>query len=184
MTASDPQLVVGRIGITLQRDGCGLLLAGGFGFDDQFFLIHHCSNVLPIVLVATRCLDVLIHHAKQNAIERLYFVLVGTGRGVVIADTAVVGQFAIGKVWASTMLDRNLMADVSVFYDRGWARLQQNPTSGVTDNTSVRAGWGVEAKVSQKGAFVLRAFWAKGLSGDSSVDNKEDRVGLSLSMAY
>ncbi len=104
--------------------------------------------------------------------------------GEVGGDTAVVGQFAIGKVWASTMLDRNLMADVSVFYDRGWARLQQNPTSGVTDNTSVRAGWGVEAKVSQKGAFVLRAFWAKGLSGDSSVDNKEDRVGLSLSMAY
>lgn len=104
--------------------------------------------------------------------------------GEVGGDAAVVGQFAVGKVWASTVLDRDLMADLSMFYDRGWARLQQNPTSGVTDNTAVRAGWGVEAKVSQKDAFVLRAFWAKGRSGDSSVDNKDDRVGLSLGIAY
>lgn len=104
--------------------------------------------------------------------------------GEVGGDTAIVGQFALGKTWFSTDSGQGVQTDLSVFYDRGWARLQQNPTAGTTGNEDTRAGWGLEAKVSAKDNYALRVFWAKGRSGLSTIDNKQSRVGLSLGLAF
>lgn len=99
-------------------------------------------------------------------------------------DTAYVGQFAVGKSWAATYNGQGIQTSVSTFYDRGWARLQENPVAGTTDNQATRAGWGFEAKVVQKDQFSLRTFWAKGQSGVSAIDQKKSRVGLSLGLAF
>jgi hemolysin activation/secretion protein len=104
--------------------------------------------------------------------------------GEVGGDTAYVGQFAVGKSWATTYNGQGIQTSVSTFYDRGWARLQEDPVAGTTDNQATRAGWGFEVKVVQKDQFSLRTFWAKGQSGVSVVDQKKSRVGLSLGLAF
>ena len=104
--------------------------------------------------------------------------------GEVGGDTAYVGQFALGKSWAASYNGQGIQTSVSTFYDRGWARLQENPSLGTTDNQTTRAGWGFEAKVVQKDKFSLRTFWAKGQSGVSAIDQKKSRVGLSLGLAF
>jgi hemolysin activation/secretion protein len=104
--------------------------------------------------------------------------------GEVGGDTAYVGQFAVGKSWATSYNGQGIQSSVSTFYDRGWARLQENPVTGTTDNQATRAGWGFEVKVVQKDKFSLRTFWAKGQSGVSAIDQKRSRVGLSLGLAF
>lgn len=99
-------------------------------------------------------------------------------------DTAIVGQFAIGKSWTINYAGQGLQTSLSAFYDRGWARLQEDPVAGTTGNQETRAGWGLEAKLSKKDSYYLRTFWAKGLSGASTLDNKKSRIGLSLGIAF
>ena len=102
--------------------------------------------------------------------------------GEIGGDTAYVGQFALGKSWATSFYGQGIQTSVSAFYDRGWARIAEDPVSTI-DNQTTRAGWGLEAKVVQKDKFSLRTFWAKGQSGLSIIDQKKSRVGLSLGMA-
>lgn len=104
--------------------------------------------------------------------------------GEVGGDSAVVGQLALGKSGLGNYAGSDVQTDLSVFYDRGWARLQHTPAASVAGNDVIRAGWGLEAKVSQKDKYALRAFWAKGRSGVSTIDNKQSRVGLSLAIAF
>lgn len=104
--------------------------------------------------------------------------------GEVGGDSAVVGQLALGKSGFDNYAGSDVQTDLSAFYDRGWARLQHTPAAGVTGNDLIRAGWGLEAKVSQKDKYALRAFWARARSGPSSVDHKRSRVGLSLGIAF
>lgn len=106
--------------------------------------------------------------------------------GEVGGDTAWIGQFALGKAWsmASSSTGQGIQTSVSTFYDRGWARLQENPSVGVTSNQVIRSGWGLETKISQKDKFSLRAFWAEGRNGVSTVDGKKSRIGLSVGLAF
>lgn len=104
--------------------------------------------------------------------------------GEVGGDTAYVGQFSVGKSWATNYKGQAIQSSVSAFYDRGWARLQENPDASTADNQATRAGWGFEAKVVQKDKFSLRTFWAKGKSGVSVIDQKKSRVGLSVGLAF
>lgn len=99
-------------------------------------------------------------------------------------DTALVGQFSLGKTWAVNYAGQGMQTGLAAFYDRGWAHLQEDPTTGVTNNQVNRSGWGLEAKLSKKDNYALRTFWAKGNSGPSAVDGKKSRIGLSLGLAF
>ena len=104
--------------------------------------------------------------------------------GEVGGDTAYVSQIGLGKSWSTTFSGQGLQTSLSSFYDRGWAKLQQNPSAGITGNQVILAGWGLEAKVVQKDKFSLRTFWAKGTSGPSSIDQKKSRIGVNLGIAF
>lgn len=104
--------------------------------------------------------------------------------GEVGGDTAVVGQFAVGKTWALQGEGSATHVGLSAFYDRGWARLQQAPATPVSGNLQVRAGHGLELQLSQKDALSARAFVARGETGASTIDGKNTRVGISLGLAF
>lgn len=104
--------------------------------------------------------------------------------GEVGGDSAAVGQFSVGKNWTLQGQGPVTQLGLSAFYDRGWARLQKDPSQGVASNQQARAGHGLELQISQKDSLSVRAFVAKGETGASSVDGKNHRVGISLGLSF
>lgn len=101
-------------------------------------------------------------------------------------DSAVIAQTQLGWIGSIPYLDNpDWKWGAGVFYDRGWAKLQQHPTITASENTVVLAGAGVEFSLLRQDRFSLRVFYARPVgSRASSVDGKEDRIGFSVGVAF
>lgn len=103
--------------------------------------------------------------------------------GEAAGDRAAVVQLSVGDGWLTSIDERTYNVSTSVFYDRGWSQRQKSPVA-VAGNSAVLSGYGVELQVNRKDHMALRVFYARASEGESAVDAKRSRVGVSVGIAF
>lgn len=104
-------------------------------------------------------------------------------QGEASGDHATIVQLSFGKSWGRVLGEQAYNFSLAAFYDRGWSRLQSRPQT--TDaNVMNRRGHGLEFQLSRKNAVSMRVFWARAGDGESTIDGKQKRVGITLGLAY